>query len=59
MVKSSGNLIIGGEVFNINAPLVNWHEGPKWDATSEYCIPTNTERALRYCLEHPQWRRRH
>ncbi|TMQ08195.1 MAG: hypothetical protein E6J90_41205 [Deltaproteobacteria bacterium] len=45
MVKPSGNLIIGGEVFNINAPLVNWHEGPKWDATSEYCIPTNTERA--------------
>jgi len=41
--KTSGNLIIAGQTFNIDAPLINWHEGPKWDATSEYCMPTATD----------------
>ena len=45
MFKPTGNLIIGDEVININAPVINWREGPRWDARSEYCIPTRTEAA--------------
>jgi N-acetylmuramoyl-L-alanine amidase len=36
---AKGNLIIGGQVFQIDAPVVNWHENG-WDATSEMCLPT-------------------
>ncbi|MBA3821669.1 MAG: N-acetylmuramoyl-L-alanine amidase [Deltaproteobacteria bacterium] len=43
--RPSGKLIIGGQVFQTDAPIVNWREGPKWDATSQYCIPTATERS--------------
>lgn len=39
MVRPRGNLIIGGQVFNVDAPVVNWHDNG-WDATSRYCIPT-------------------
>jgi len=42
MVRPRGNLIIGGQVFNIDAPVVNWTENG-WDATSERCISTKTE----------------
>ena len=45
MVRPSGNLIIGDQVFQVDAPVVNWREGPKWDATSDYCIPTKTDPA--------------
>ena len=38
-VRPQGNLIIGGQVFQIDAPVVNWHENG-WDATSELCLPT-------------------
>src|SRR5262245_48308203 len=41
-IRPSGRLIIGGQVFNIDAPIVNWTEGPGWDASSEYCKPTVT-----------------
>jgi len=44
MFRPRGNLIIGGQVFNVDAPVVNWHENG-WDATSPYCIPTRTEPA--------------
>ncbi|HET9621909.1 MAG TPA: N-acetylmuramoyl-L-alanine amidase [Kofleriaceae bacterium] len=44
MVRPRGNLIIGGQVFNVDAPVVNWHENG-WDATSELCISTKTEAA--------------
>jgi hypothetical protein len=44
MVQPRGNLIIGGQVFNVDAPVVNWRENG-WDATSERCIPTRTESA--------------
>ncbi len=43
MVRPSGKLIIGGQVFDTDAPIVNWREGPRWDATSLICIPTKTE----------------
>ncbi|HEY0192654.1 MAG TPA: hypothetical protein VGC42_16155, partial [Kofleriaceae bacterium] len=42
MVRQNGNVIIGGQTFNINAPVVNWTENG-WDATKEYCIPTKTD----------------
>ncbi len=32
-----GELIIAGKAFNIDAPIVNWHQSG-WDATAEYCI---------------------
>ena len=41
--RPSGKLIIGGQAFDTDAPIVNFREGPKWDATSPYCIPTQTE----------------
>src|SRR5215510_2824746 len=44
MVKPRGNLIIGGQSFNVDAPVVNWRENG-WDATSERCIPTHTDAA--------------
>jgi N-acetylmuramoyl-L-alanine amidase len=44
MVRPRGNLIIGGQVFNVDAPVVNWRENG-WDATSVYCLPTKTEAA--------------
>ena len=40
---ASGTVIIAGQPFHVDAPVVNWHEGPRWDATVEYCIPTKTE----------------
>jgi N-acetylmuramoyl-L-alanine amidase len=48
MVRPRGNLIIGGQIFNVDAPVVNWHENG-WDATSERCVPTKTE-AVPACL---------
>ena len=44
MARGNGNLIIGGQTFKIDAPLVNWRENG-WDATAEVCIPTVTEPA--------------
>jgi len=43
MVRPKGNLIIGGQSFNVDAPVVNWHESG-WDARSERCIPTVNDR---------------
>jgi N-acetylmuramoyl-L-alanine amidase len=39
MVRPNGNVIIGGQLFNVNAPVVNWRDNG-WDSTSERCIPT-------------------
>lgn len=44
-MKPSGNIIIGGQVVHIDAPVVNFREPPYWDATREYCIPTVTDPA--------------
>ena len=41
--KPSGKLVIGGQAFDTDAPIVNFREGPRWDATSTVCIPTQTE----------------
>jgi len=49
MVRPNGVLIIGGQPFNVNAPVVNWHESG-WDATSERCIPTKNDDA-RKCVD--------
>ncbi len=43
MRKPSGNLIIAGQVFKIDAPVINFREPPFWDATREYCLPTETD----------------
>src|SRR5579862_7228584 len=42
-IRPSGNLIVAGKMIPIEAPLVNWHEPPYWDATSEFCHPTVTD----------------
>jgi len=44
MIRPRGNLIIGEQTFNVDAPVVNWHENG-WDATSPYCIPTKNDPA--------------
>ncbi|HEY5945437.1 MAG TPA: N-acetylmuramoyl-L-alanine amidase [Kofleriaceae bacterium] len=43
MRKPSGNLIIAGQTFKIDAPVINFREPPFWDATREYCLPTATD----------------
>ncbi len=43
MRKPSGNLIIAGQTFKIDAPVINFREPPFWDATRESCIPTLTD----------------
>jgi hypothetical protein len=35
-------LYIGGQPFNVDAPVVNWHDNG-WDATSPYCIATQND----------------
>jgi N-acetyl-anhydromuramyl-L-alanine amidase AmpD len=45
MRKPSGELYIAGERFKIDAPVINFHEPPFWDATKEVCIPTATDPA--------------
>ncbi|MCW5808099.1 MAG: N-acetylmuramoyl-L-alanine amidase [Deltaproteobacteria bacterium] len=42
LTRKTGNLIIGGRTFNVNAPVVNWHENG-WDATSAFCMSTKTD----------------
>src|SRR5450432_1251323 len=44
-VRPSGNLIVGGQTFHVDAPIVNWREPPYWDATREICQPTATDPA--------------
>ena len=41
--KPSGKLIIAGIPFQTEAPIINWTEGPRWDARSEVCIPTEND----------------
>jgi len=48
MPQGNGELIIGGQIFKIDAPVQNWRKSG-WDATSPYCIPTKTDPAPR-CL---------
>ena len=43
--KPSGKLIIAGVAIPTDAPIVNFQDAPYWDATKEFCIPTETERA--------------
>src|SRR3981189_658468 len=41
--RPSGHLIIGGQTFKTAAPIVNWREGPYWDATREICQSTEND----------------
>lgn len=41
--KPSGDLYIAGQRIHIDAPVVNFTEGPRWDATSLFCQPTETD----------------
>lgn len=41
--KPSGTIIIGGRSFRTSAPVVNWREGPRWDATREVCQVTQSD----------------
>src|SRR5687768_6500670 len=41
--RPSGKLIIGGTAFDTDAPIVNFREGPKWDATQETLMVTETD----------------
>src|SRR5215203_2918512 len=52
--RQTGNLIIGGTSFAIEAPVINFTEGPRWDATSVLCKATKTEpRAASKCTLAP------
>ncbi len=44
-MKTSGDVIIAGQPFRIEAPIINFREPPYWDATREYCMPTVTDPA--------------
>jgi N-acetylmuramoyl-L-alanine amidase len=44
MPRTSGDLIIGGQRFRVDAPIINWTEGPRWDATLELGVNTATDR---------------
>src|SRR5512138_2032559 len=41
--KASGEVIIGGIRFQTDAKVVNFTEGPKWNATVESCIATDND----------------
>lgn len=43
MRRASGNLIIAGQYFKVDAPVINFREPPYWDATREFCMPTATD----------------
>jgi N-acetylmuramoyl-L-alanine amidase len=43
MRRASGKLIIAGQSFQIDAPVINFREPPFWDATREFCLPTATD----------------
>ncbi len=43
MRRTSGNLIIAGQYFHIDAPVINFREPPYWDSTREFCMPTATD----------------
>jgi N-acetylmuramoyl-L-alanine amidase len=43
--RPSGNLILAGQSIPIDAPVVNFHQPPFWDATKLVCISTATEPA--------------
>ena len=45
MRKSNGNVIIAGQTFRVDAPVINYREPPFWDATREVCQPTATDPA--------------
>ncbi len=40
MRRASGKLIIAGQYFQVEAPVINFREPPYWDATREFCMPT-------------------
>jgi N-acetylmuramoyl-L-alanine amidase len=42
MVRPRGTVIIGGQTFNVDAPVVTWRENG-WDSASDRCIPTKVE----------------
>src|SRR5580693_6215571 len=43
MPRTSGELIIGGQHFRIDAPVINWTEHPYWNALLEFGIDTATD----------------
>jgi N-acetylmuramoyl-L-alanine amidase len=43
MPRTSGDLIIGGQRFRIDAPVINWTEHPYWNALLEFGIDTATD----------------
>ncbi len=47
IARPSGNLIIAGQTFHVDAPVVNWRDPPYWDATREVCQPTATDTSPR------------
>src|SRR5947207_3046629 len=43
MRRASGKLIIAGQYFHVDAPVINFREPPFWDATREFCMPTASD----------------
>ena len=46
--KPSGVIYVAGQKFHVEAPVVNFTEGPKWDATAKTCLPTDNN-GMRLC----------
>jgi len=43
MRRASGKLIIAGQYFQVDAPVINFREPPFWDSTREFCMPTSSD----------------
>ncbi|HEU0036987.1 MAG TPA: N-acetylmuramoyl-L-alanine amidase [Kofleriaceae bacterium] len=49
----SGKVVIGGQFFQTEAPIVNFTEGPRWDARSENCYVTATDPSPKCTMKAP------
>ncbi len=45
----TGEVILAGQTFKVDAPVISHKQFPFWDATAEYCFNTETSRASQ-CL---------
>ncbi len=46
--RPSGVIYVAGQKFHVEAPVVNFTEGPRWDATAKTCLPTDND-GMRLC----------
>lgn len=41
-LPANGEIIIAGVAFKVDAPVINFRQPPNWDASSEFCKPSET-----------------